>query len=390
MRPRPAHLLAVLLMGASPAAAFETCVAGLERDARARGVPAAVVEAAFAGVERDERVLQFSTAQPEFVTPIWDYLAFLVDDERIEDGRRMLTEHRDLLARIEASFGVDRHVVLAIWGVESDYGRITGSFFIPHALSTLVCAGTRRQDFWRGELMAALQLVARGDVALDDLRGSWAGAFGQTQFIPSSYARLAVDFDGDGRRDLVRSIPDALASTANYLQRAGWQTGRPWMIEVKVPANYTGPQGRRDKVSLDTWSRRGVVRADGAAIGGAAQAGLLLPAGPSGPGFLVFANFDAIFSYNHAESYALAIAHLADRIAGYPALRTPWPTDDPGLSRAERRLLQERLLAAGIDIGTVDGRIGPVTRAGIREAEARFGLPVTGRPGRRILDALGG
>ncbi len=384
--------LSVLLTGlvAVPAAAFDACVAGLEREARNRGVPAPIATEALGGAERDERVLGFATAQPEFVTPIWDYLAFLVDDERIADGRAMLAEHGDLLARIEAAYGVDRHVVLAIWGVESDYGRSTGSFFIPHSLATLVCAGSRRQDFWRGELMAALDLVARGDLQLDDLYGSWAGAFGQTQFIPSTYQRLAVDFDGDGRRDLVRSIPDALASTANYLARAGWRTGAPWMIEAKVPPGYAGPSGRRDKATLDTWSRRGVVRADGAAVGGGGQAGLLLPAGPTGPAFLTFPNFDAIFSYNHAESYALAIAHLADRIAGYPALRTPWPTDDPGLSRAERRRLQERLNAAGFDAGVVDGRIGPQSRAAIRAAEERLGLPVTGRAGRRVFDALGG
>ncbi|MFW5680900.1 MAG: lytic murein transglycosylase, partial [Pseudomonadota bacterium] len=181
---------------------------------------------------------------------------------------------------------------------------------------------------------------------------------------------------------------DALASTANYLDRAGWRTGAPWMIEAKVPSGYAGPSGRRDRMSLDAWSRSGVTRADGAAIGGAAEAGLLLPAGSAGPAFLVFANFDAIFSYNHAESYALAIAHLADRIAGYPPVRTPWPTDDPGLSRAERRVLQERLNAAGFDAGEVDGRIGPRSREAIRAAEAELGLPVTGRAGQRILEAL--
>lgn len=379
-----------LLATQAAAADFETCARGLEREAVAAGIDPALAAEAFAGVTRNERILAVSTAQPEFVTPIWDYLAFLVDAERIADGRERLREHEALLDRIEEAYGVDRHVVVAIWGVESDYGRQTGSHFIPHALTTLACAGTRRPDFWRGELMAALELVDRGDLELDELLGSWAGAFGQTQFIPSTYKRLAVDFDGDGRRDLVRSVADALASTANYLDRAGWRTEAPWMIEAKVPEGYSGPNGRREKAPLSTWSSRGVVRADGAPITGGREAGLLLPAGADGPAFLVFANFDAIFSYNHAESYALAIAHLADRIAGYPALRTPWPTDDPGLSRAERRLLQERLLAAGYDIGEVDGRIGPITRAAIREAEAALGMAPTGRAGKRILDALGG
>ncbi len=379
------------MLATSPALAeFERCLAGLEREAIAGGVAPAIAEAAFAGAEVDERVLRFSTAQPEFVTPIWDYLAFLVDDARIVDGRQKLAAHEELLEHIEQSYGVDRHVVVAIWGVESDYGRETGNFFIPHAYATLVCAGERRRDFWKGELMAALGLVDQGDLALDELRGSWAGAFGQTQFIPSTYARLAVDFDGDGRRDLVASVADALASTANYLARAGWRTGAPWLIEAKVPAGYAGPSGRTAKASLATWDARGVRRADGSRVAGEGRAGLLLPAGAAGPAFLVFANFDAIYSYNQAESYALAIAHLADRIAGYPALRTPWPTDDAGLSRAERRRLQERLLAAGYDIGEADGRIGPTTRQGIRAAERDLGLPVTGRAGKRILEALGG
>jgi len=280
--------------------------------------------------------------------------------------------------------------VLAIWGVETDYGRITGDYYLPQSLATLVCAGDRRRDFWRSELMAALQLVGRGDLALADLYGSWAGAFGQTQFIPTTYRRLAIDFDGDGKRDLVDSVPDALASTANYLARAGWRDGAPFLIEVTVPDGYGGPTGRDAKAALAGWHARGVRRADGAGLAGAGEAGLLLPAGPEGPGFLVFDNFDAIYAYNHAESYALAISHLADRIAGYPPLRTPWPTDDPGLSRAERRELQERLIAAGFDIGEVDGLIGPRTRDAIRAAEERFGMAPTGRAGRRILEALGG
>jgi len=384
-------LAALAALAATPAvAAFEACVADLERDAVARGVPADVATRAFAAAERDERVLELASKRPEFTLEIWDYMAFLVDDARIADGRAELAEHRELLAEIEAAYGVDRHVVLAIWGIETDYGRRTGEHFLPHSLTTLVCAGERRRDFWRGELMAAMELVAAGDLTLDELYGSWAGAFGHTQFIPTSYRRLAVDFDGDGRRDLVRSIPDALASTANYLKRAGWRTGAPFMIEVTVPDGYAGPTGRDAKASLSRWDGRGVRRADGARLNGAGEAALLLPAGPDGPGFLVFANFDAIYAYNHAESYALAISHLADRIAGYPPLRTPWPTDDPGLSRAERRALQERLIAAGFDIGEVDGLIGPQTRAAIRAAEESLGMEPTGRAGRRILEALGG
>src|SRR5690606_28998252 len=246
-----------------------------------------------------------------------------------------------------------------VWGVETDFGQEAGSYFLPHALATLTCASNRRTSFWKGELMAALKLVQRGDLSLDKLYGSWAGAFGQTQSIPSTYQRLAVDFDGDGRRDLVSSVADALGSTANYLKRAGWRQGESWMFEVRVPAGYKGPTGRRNKAPLSTWAQRGVTRADGSPLSGGAQAGLLLPAGPNGPGFLVFRNFDAISSSNQAASSAPAISPLADRMAGYPPLRTPWPTDDPGLSRAERLQLQKLLIAQGYNIGEADGKIGP-------------------------------
>lgn len=390
---RLAFLLAVVSIGAvGPAAAseFSSCVADLKDAAVRAGVSPSLAARALDVPEPDENVLRVSKVQPEFKTPIWDYLGFLVDDQRVADGRAQMTAHEDVLKAAERRFGVDRHVIAAVWGVETDYGRKTGRNFLPHALATLTCRSGRRADFWRSQLLAALKLVERGDLPLDDLHGSWAGAFGQTQFIPTTYESLAVDFDGDGRRDLVNSVADALGSTANYLKRGGWRTGEPWMIEVKVPPGYGGPTGRDNKAPVSTWSKRGVVRADGAALSGGRAAGLLLPAGPRGPGFLVFSNFDVIYSYNRAESYALAISHLADRLAGYPPFRTPWPTDDPGLSRAERLELQKLLLARGYDIGEADGQIGPVTRAAIAEAEKSFGLPPTGRAGRKIYRALGG
>jgi lytic murein transglycosylase len=337
----------------------------------------------------DEKVVRLSQAQPEFKTPIWDYLAFLVDDERISDGRKMMKRHGDTLRAVERAYGVDRHVVAAVWGVESNYGSEQGEFFIPHALANLVCAG-RRTAFWRDELMAALKIADAGDLELDDLNGSWAGAFGQTQFIPTTYRRLAVDFDRNGRKDLVRSVPDALGSTANYLKRAGWQSGQPWGYEVILPNGYDGPSGRKNKAPASSWASRGIKRADGKAISGGASAGLLLPAGGNGPAFLVFRNFDAIYSYNLAESYALAISHLSDRLRGDGPIRTSWPTDDPGLTRDQRLDLQKRLLAKGYDIGEADGKVGPATRAGIKQAEAALGMPQTGRAGMKIYRALGG
>jgi lytic murein transglycosylase len=385
-------ILAILpVLFASPAAAsFGSCVEGLKNAAIKAGVSQAVVSRALDGAQPDEKVMRLSKAQPEFKTPIWDYLGFLVDEQRVEEGRVMMRKHDRALRAAEQNFGVDRHVIAAVWGVESNYGQEAGDNFLPHALANLVCQSGRRTDFWRGELIAALKLVDRGDLELEKLYGSWAGAFGQTQFIPSTYQRLAVDFDGDGRRDLVSSAADALGSTANYLRASGWRSGDSWMIEVKAPDGYTGPTGRKNRASLSTWGKRGVVRADGKALSGGAEAGLLLPAGPRGPGFLVFRNFDAIYSYNQAESYALAISHLADRLAGYSPLRTPWPTDDPGLTRAQRLHLQQLLLANGYDVGEADGKIGPVTRAAIADAEKRLGMEPTGRAGAKIYRALGG
>ncbi|MYZ48882.1 lytic murein transglycosylase [Propylenella binzhouense] len=390
---RTALFVALLpLLSAMPAAAesFSACVGGLKQAAVKAGVGRAVAARALDGARADEKIIRLSRSQPEFKTPIWDYLGFLVDEERIEQGIAMMRRYDRVLRAAEARFGVDRYVIAAVWGVESNFGQDAGDNFLPHALANLACQGGRRTAFWRGELIAALKLVDRGDLSLDQLYGSWAGAFGQTQFIPSTYQRLAVDFDGDGRRDLVNSVADALASTANYLRRAGWKPGESWMIEVKVPHGYSGPKGRTRKASLSTWSQRGVVRADGAALAGGAEAGLLLPAGPRGPGFLVFRNFDAIYAYNQAESYALAISHLADRMAGYPAFRTPWPTDDPPLSRAERLELQKLLIRAGYDIGEPDGKVGPLTRAAIEDAERRVGMKPSGRPGMKIFRALGG
>jgi lytic murein transglycosylase len=382
--------MAALWAGSAAAQSYSSCVAGLKTAAVKAGVSRSLAGQALDGARPDEKVLRLSKSQPEFKTPIWDYFGFLIDEQRVADGRAMMRKYDRVLRAAEQRYGVDRHVIAAVWGVETNYGREGGDSFLPHALATLVCQSGRRKDFWRGELIAALKLVEAGDVRLNELYGSWAGAFGQTQFIPSTYQRLAVDFDGDGRRDLVGSVADALGSTANYLKRSGWRPGQPWMIEVRAPAGYKGPTGRKAKASLSTWGKRGLVRADGSGLSGGGEAGLLLPAGAGGPGFLVFRNFDAIYSYNQAESYALAISHLADRLAGYPTLRTAWPTNDPGLSRAERLHLQQLLLANGYDIGEADGKIGPATRAAIAEAEKRFGMQPTGRAGRKIYQALGG
>jgi lytic murein transglycosylase len=276
---------------------------------------------------------------------------------------------------------------VAVWGVESDFGRVMGTRPLVRSLATVACYGSR-QRFFRSELVDTLRIVQSGDFSADMLTGSWAGAFGQTQFMPSTYLRLAVDFDGDGRRDIVASVPDALASTANYLKRAGWMSGAPWGYEVKLPANYSGPSGRREKRSVAQWNALGIRRLDGSVLADAGTAALLLPAGAQGPAFVVFKNFDAIYSYNAAESYALAIAHLSDRLRGAGPWATPWPTDDPGLSRDERLEVQQQLLALGYDIGAADGMIGSKTRAAIRDYQTAQKMPADGRAGQRLLQRL--
>ena len=380
-----------LALGTLPVSAradFASCVAGLRSHALGQGISGPVFDRMMNGVTPDMKIIEAMNAQPEFKTPIWDYLATLVDDQKVTEGRAMLQRHAGVLAQIEQAYGVDRHTVVAVWGVESDFGQVPGRWSLPQALSTAACFGTRRREFFRTELVSTMKIVQRGDLAAEKLRGSWAGAFGHTQFIPSTYLRLAVDFDGDGRRDLVDSIPDALASTANYLKKSGWITGASWGYEVKLPAGYAGPSGRTGKQDLASWAGRGITRMDGAALSGLPSAGLLLPAGRNGPAFLVTRNFDAAYAYNAAESYALAISVLSDRLRGRPGIRTPWPTDDRGLSRAERKELQERLTRAGYDVGKPDGAIGALTRAAIKEVEAKLGLPQTGRAGGKVFDAL--
>jgi len=338
-------------------------------------------------------VIEFLDAQPEFVTPIWDYLAALVDEERVADGREMMGRWRDVLQQVEARYGVDAHTVVAVWGVESNYGRNFGKRPLLQSLSTLACNG-RRQDYFKGEFIDTLRIIQDKDVAPEKLKGSWAGAFGHTQFMPSTFLRLAVDFDGDGRRDLVDSVPDALASTANFLQRSGWKAGLAWGFEVKLPAGFdSAGTGRRNRQAVTYWSVRGVTRLDGSPlvagrVQGDTPAALLLPAGTGGPVFLVTSNFDAIFSYNAAESYALAIAHLSERLRGGSLFARPWPTDDPGLSRAERRELQELLIARGQDIGEPDGMIGARTREALKAVLPGLGVESDGRAGRKALEAL--
>jgi lytic murein transglycosylase len=390
-------LLCLLLIGfgascVSARADFDSCVSALNARAVGQGLNPSAVDAALANVHSDPDVLAFLDAQPEFTTSPWDYLAGLVDDERIEDGRKRLAHYHAVLAKAQNMFGVDPAIIVAVWGVESDYGRSMGKRSLVQSLATLAC-GPRRQDYFASELMALLRIIQNGEIQPPDYTGSWAGAFGQTQFMPTVYLSTAVDMDGKGRRDLVHSADDALGSTAHYLQVHGWTKGMIWGLEVKVPDGYSGPEGRRTKASLAQWTARGIKAINGASLAHTRLAAvqklaLILPAGAQGPAFLTTPNFDAIFSYNASISYALAIAHLADRLKGGHAFVTAWPTDDPGLSRRQRRQLQDLLRQRGYNVGDSDGVIGTKTRQAIMREQERAGLEADGHPGLKILHAL--
>ena len=371
----------------SARADFASCVDALRVQAEREGISAATLDIAFRGVEPDMKVLDFQKQQPEFKTPIWDYVDGLVDDDRVADGKAAMASQARALASAEERYGVSRYMLAAIWGVELNFGQEMGKRPLVQSLTTLACFG-ERANYFRSELMATLKIIDRGDVPAEKLNGSWAGAFGQTQFMPSTFLRLAVDFEGDGRRDIVDSAPDALASTANYLHKSGWRRGLAWGFEVKLPPGYSGPSGRKARQSMSFWASRGLARIDGRPLG-PGDAALLMPAGRDGPAFLVTRNFDVVYSYNAAESYTLAACVLADRLGGGRGIVTPWPTDDPLLSREGRKELQALLAKRGYDVGgQPDGDIGTKSKAAIADFEQKAGLEVNGRASVKVLEAL--
>jgi lytic murein transglycosylase len=373
-------------------AEFPACLSSLRAPAKAAGVREDSFARFTQGLTPDMGILDKMSNQPEFKMPIWDYLAALVDDERVAEGQAQLARHKEVLDKVANQYGVDAATVVAVWGVESNFGQTFGKYPLTQALGTLSCFGPR-QSYFRGEFFATLRILQAGHIAPERLVGSWAGAFGHTQFMPTTFERLAQDFDGDGRRDLMDSVPDALASTAHFLNKAGWSPAQVWGFEVQLPSGLDiSGEGRKHKRPLSEWAAKGLTRMGGGALitGQSPQmpAGLMTPAGAKGPAFLVFRNFDAIYSYNAAESYGLAIAHLSDRLRGAGPFATPWPTDDAGLSRAERREIQTLLSQRGHDIGVIDGMLGDKTRIAVRAEQTRLGQEVTGRAGQKLLRAL--
>lgn len=367
---------------------FQQCLNGLKNSSTFRGVSSSTFEN-YRPSEPDPSVIQSLNYQPEFQKDVWDYLSSLVDKERVEDGIRAKHEMADTLRRIEARYGVKAEHVLGVWGVESNFGQTLGKKDLFQSLATLSCFD-RRQSYFRGEFANALKIVQNGDIAASDMKGSWAGAFGQTQFMPGTFLDLAVDFDGDGRKDLVNSKPDALASTANFLAKRGYRSGEPWGYEVKIPSGFWGSNSRKDKKSMSYWRDKGFTLADGHPLPyDLSSAGLLLPAGLEGPAFLVGKNFDTFYSYNASENYALAIAHLSDLIEKEDSSKTDfitaWPTDDPGISRQQAKDIQQALINAGYDIGAVDGIIGDNTRKAIQQYQTSKGVfPADGRAGQKF------
>jgi membrane-bound lytic murein transglycosylase B len=358
--------------------------------ARAAGIADATFDAAFAGVGVNARVLELDARQPEFTRPIWEYLDSAVSETRIENGRALRAQKASDLARIEAAHGVDAEVLLAIWGIESAYGVNFGSIPVIESLATLAFEG-RRQSFGEEQLLSALRILRAGDVKPPQMIGSWAGAMGHTQFIPTSFEAYAVDFTGDGRRDLwAPDALDALASTANYLSRFGWTKGAPWGVEAALPAGFDFALADERRRPVAFWRARGVTRADGGPIADHGEAALIMPAGAHGPAFMAYPNFFAIKRYNNATSYALAVGHLADRIAGGGPFRAAWPRGDRPLSRTEKEEMQRLLSRLGFDTRGADGIVGPDTRQAIRGFQASRGMPADGYDSAELLSMLRG
>jgi len=393
---RPLSLFALVLALLAPGfaraqsdeASFRAWVEAFKAEARTQGIGADILDRGFATVKFNARVIELDSHQPEFTKPIWEYIAGVVTEDALRAGRQKLAQHRELLARVRARFGVPPEYVIAIWRVESGFGANFGSFSVIESLATLAFAG-RRQDFWRKELMAAMRLAERGEVPVSRLIGSWAGAMGHTQFMPSAYLAKATDFDGDGKRDLWSSLPDVFASTANYLAQAGWAGDLPFALEARLPSNFPYEMAETTQQPVAAWTQLGVTLADGRPLPAwPGDVGILVPAGHKGPAFLVSANFKAILDYNNAASYALAVGLYAERLRGGGRIAKPWPVGDRMLSRTEKEELQRLLTERGFDPGKIDGQIGPGSRAAIRGFQKKAGLPADGYADAALLERV--
>ncbi len=371
---------------------FRKWITGFYDTAEKSGISKATYQRAFAGVnDPDPTVLEKAGSQAEFTTQIWDYMDSRVNPYTVEVGRKMASKYGTTLRTIEKQYGVDRNILLAIWSMESNYGAVLEKderlHYVPRALATLAYADRKRAKYARTQLIAALKILQRGEVSPDNLTGSWAGAMGHTQFIPTSYLLYAVDEDGNGRRDIWHSVPDALATSANLLMKNGWQTGKTWGYEVVVPKGGSAQAGKTH--TLKEWAALGFTRPDGKAFRLATdRAQLKMPGGANGPGFLMTNNFFTIKRYNAADSYAIAVGMLADEIAGYGGMRQSWPRPSGALDVKEKFELQTRLKSLGYYDGIVDGNFGSGSKAAIAAVQGRLGLGADGEPSMELLKAL--
>lgn len=373
---------------AAPDSAFDQCKMSLQDKAIAAGVSAETARSVMADVSHLDRVIELDRRQPEFTTTFADYLNRRVNDTRVSKGREMLAEHRDLLKQVTAETGVPGPYLVAFWGLETNFGSYFGKMSVPSALTTLAC-DARRSSFFTTQLIAALRIIDEGAIAADQMEGSWAGAMGHVQFMPTVFLKHAVDADGDGKRDLWNSVPDAMMSAGRFLQSMDWNGDYRWGREVLLPRNfdYSLADGRR--LSLKQWRDMGITDAFGHALAREPiKASLVVPAGHEGPAFLAYHNFRVIMGWNRSEFYAIAVGHLADRIAGAGKLQNPPPEDLPALSRSAILQLQENLNNRGFDSGKPDGIMGPGTRSAIRRFQASAGLVADGYPGDQVLQKL--
>ncbi|PHQ80194.1 MAG: murein transglycosylase [Thalassobium sp.] len=383
------ELHAITVQGAANNRGLQRWISDFRARASAQGISTQAFDAAFRGVRYNADVIQRDRNQSEFTKTIWEYLDSAASDLRVRNGLAALRQNEGLLNAIEARYGVEKEVVVAVWGLESSFGAFRGDEPLIEALATLAYDG-RRGRFFEQQLIAALKIIQSGDVAPSDMTGSWAGAMGHTQFIPTSYLAYAVDFTGDGKRDIWSDDPaDALASTASYLANFGWISGQPWGVEVRLPNGFDYTQANRRIQRLPSeWARMGVTGLNGRVVRDYGDASVLLPAGAQGAAFLIFHNFSVIERYNTADAYVIGVGHLSDRIAGGAAIQASWPRGDRALVFAERQELQRRLTAAGHSTQGIDGRIGPLTIDAIRSYQRSQGLVPDGYASLSLLMRL--
>ncbi|GAB4362150.1 MAG: lytic murein transglycosylase [Kiloniellaceae bacterium] len=369
---------------------FDSFLAGLKQDALGRGIRAATVDQAFAGLKPLPEVIERDRSQREFTLTFTRYMRSAITEGRVAQARRLLEENRPLLEKVAAEYGVQPRFLVSFWGLESNFGQHTGGYSVIAALATLAHEG-RRHDFFRAQLLDALQILDEGHISVQEMTGSWAGAMGQLQFIPSTFVNFAVDYDGDGRRDIWHSLPDIFASAANYLSQEGWRGDRTWGREVTLPAGFDyGLASLSVQKTLQEWAALGLRSQDGGplpAVDGL-EASLVLPAGHGGPAFLVYENFRTILVWNRSILYALSVGHLADRIDGAPPLSPALLPDEDPLSLKEIEEMQAMLNRLGYDVGTPDGLVGPLTREALRGYQRSVGLPADGYPTMQIIQRL--